>query len=80
MPAQDGVRPHDDQRRAPVPPGMGEQHPKPSISTAERGTLDGAPEHGQLLPKRQVLEGDRSVSLADQGAGAEHDDDRGQHE
>ena len=59
---------------------MGEQYPKQSISMTERGTLDGTPEHGQLLPKRQVLEGDRSVSPADQRAGAEHDDDRGQHE
>jgi hypothetical protein len=59
---------------------MGEQYPEQSISMTERGPLAGAPEHRQLLPKRQVLKGDRSVSPADQRAGAEHDDDRGQHE
>jgi hypothetical protein len=53
MPAYDGVRLHDDQRRAPVPPGMGEQHPKQSISMAEWRPQDRAPEYHQLLAERQ---------------------------
>jgi hypothetical protein len=52
MPAYDGVRPHDDQRRAPVWPGMGEQHPTQSISLAELGPRDRALEDRQLLAER----------------------------
>ena len=62
MPAHDGVRPHDDQGRAPIPPGVGEQHPKQSISRAEWGPRDRALEHRQLLTERQVLKRDRAVS------------------
>ena len=40
---------HDDQGRAPVPPGMSEQHPKQSISRTEWQMLDRALEHRQLL-------------------------------
>ena len=72
MPSYDSVRVHDDQGRAPIPPRVGEQSPEPSISVAELGTLDGAPEHGQLLTKRQVLERDLSVSTADQPEQPEH--------
>jgi hypothetical protein len=80
MPAYDGVRPHDNQRRAPVPPGMGEQHPKQAISMAEWGPRDRAPEHRQLLAERQVLKCDCAVSAADQCERSEHYDERGQHE
>jgi hypothetical protein len=34
MPTHDGVRVHDDQGCAPIPPRIGEQHPKESISVA----------------------------------------------
>ena len=49
MPAHDGVWLDDDERRAPVPPRVGEEHPKQSISIAEWRTLDGTFEHLELL-------------------------------
>jgi hypothetical protein len=66
MPTVDGLGLHHDQGGAPIPPRVGEQHPKPSISVAEWGTRHAAPEHGQLLTECQILEGDRSVFTADQ--------------
>jgi hypothetical protein len=49
MPAHDRVRVHDDQGCTPIPPRIGEQHPKTSISVAELGTLCSALEDRQLL-------------------------------
>ena len=80
MPTHDGVRVHDDQGCAPIPPRVGEQHPKESISVAELGTLHGALEHRQLLTECQILERDRSVSTADQRERSKRDDERSQHE
>ena len=80
MPTHHGVRVHDDQGCTPVPPRVGEQHPKQSISVAELGTFHGALEHRQLLTEYEILERDRSVSTADQREGSEHDDERSQHE
>ena len=79
MPTHDGVGVHDDQGRAPIPPRVGEQHPKQSISVAELGTPHGALEHGQLLTECQILERDRSVSTADQREKSKRDDERSQH-
>ena len=80
MPTHDGVRIHDDQGCSPIPPRVGEQHPKESISMAELGTPHGALEHRQLLTECQILEGDRSVSTADQPQRSKRDDERCQHE
>jgi hypothetical protein len=80
MPTHDGIGLHDHQGGAPIPPRVGEQRPKQSISVTELGTLHGAPEYGQLLTECQILEYDRSVSTADQREGSEHDDERSQHE
>ena len=80
MPTHDGVRVHDDQGCAPIPPRVGEQHPKQPISVAESRTPHGALEHGQLLTEGQILERDRSVSTADQRERAKRDDERSQHE
>jgi hypothetical protein len=65
MPTHDGVRVHNDQDVAPIPPRVGEQHPKQAIPVTERWPLDGPPERGQLLTEREVLERDGSVSAAD---------------
>lgn len=80
MPTHDGVRVHDDQGCSPLPPRVGEQPPRQSISMAESGTRHGALEHGQLLTKCQILERDRSVSTADQRERSKRDDERSQHE
>ena len=80
MPTHDGVRVHDIRGCPPIPPRVGEQHPKQAISPAELGTTDGALEHGQLLTECQILERDRSVSTADQRERSKRDDERSQHE
>ena len=55
MPANDRVRLHDDQRRAPVPPNSRESHPKESVAcpqAASRRSVEGR----QLLPQREVFQ------------------------
>jgi hypothetical protein len=66
MPANNGVWPHDDERRAPVPPHVSECHPKQAISNTEGWAFDRAPEYSQLLTECHILERDRAVSGADQ--------------
>jgi hypothetical protein len=80
MPTHDGVRVHDDQGCASVPPRVGEQQPKESIALADLGTVHGALEHRQLLTECQILERDRSVSTVDQREKSERNDERSQHE
>ena len=79
MPAHNGVRVHDDQGCAPIPPRSGEQHPRASISVAELGTLYRALEDRQLLAECQILERDRPLSTADQREKSKRDDERSQH-
>jgi hypothetical protein len=78
MPTHDRVGPHDDQSRSPIPPRLGEQHPKQSIARAEVRTPDRAPEDGHLLTQRHVLERDGSVSATEQPERSEQNDKRGQ--
>jgi hypothetical protein len=66
MPADDGVRLHNDKGGAPRPPAPGEQHPEHAIARAETRAR-GAPQHPQLLPKRHVLEYEVVVSAAGDG-------------
>jgi hypothetical protein len=80
MPTHDGVRVYDDQGGSPIPPRLGEEHPKQSVSVAELGTPRGALEHGQLLTEGQILERDGSMSTADQRERSKGDDQRSQHE
>jgi len=80
MPTHDGVRVHDDQGCAPIPPRVDEQHPKDSISVAQLWAPHGALEHGQLLTECQILKRDSSVASADQPESSKRDDERSQHE
>jgi len=80
MPTHNRVRVHDDQGGAPIPPRLGEQHPKQSISVVELGAPRGALEHGQLLTEREILERDGSVSTADQRERSKRGDECCQHE
>ncbi len=79
MPAHDRVGLHDDQGRSPILPRLGEQDPEQSIARAEVRTPDRAPENGQLLTQRQVLERDGSVSRTEQPECSKENDKRGQH-
>jgi len=71
MPTHDGVRLHDNQGGAPIPPRLGEQHPKRAIARAELRTPYRASEDGQLLAERHVLERDGSVSTTEQSERSE---------
>ena len=56
MPSDDGVRLHEHQRRAPVPPDSGQGDPKQSVARSEAWAVRGTCHRRQLLPKRQVLQ------------------------
>jgi hypothetical protein len=54
MPADDGIRLHDNQSGAPVPPTSREGNPKESVACSEaasRRSMEGC----QLVPQRQVF-------------------------
>jgi hypothetical protein len=70
---------HDNQGGVPLPPRVGEQDPKEPITWAELRACRDARQSGQLLTKRQVLKGNRSVSAADQADRAEEYDKRCEH-
>ena len=78
MPADDGVRMHDNQRSPPVPPTSREGHPKESVACPEAATrrlVDG----GQLLPKREVFQDQFPVAAERQGERADDHDQQFQH-
>ena len=79
MPPEHRLRLHDHQGGAPLPPRGGEQDPKQAIRWAALRALAGTCQDGQLLTKRQVLKGDRSVSAAHQADRSEENDKRRQH-
>src|SRR5580704_1533778 len=79
MPTHDRVGLHDVQGGSPIPPRLSEQHPKEPVPRAELRTPDRAPEDGQLLTQRQVLERYGSVSTTEQPERSKQYDKRGQH-
>jgi hypothetical protein len=79
VPPHHSVGLHDDQGGAPLPPPLGEEDPKESVPLAELWALDRAPQHGQLLTEREILERDLLMSTADQSDRSEEYDQRRQH-
>ena len=79
MPTHDSIGLHKNQGRSPIPPRLGEQDPKQSIARAELRMPDRAPENGQLLTQRHVLEHDGSVATTEQPERSKQNDKRGQH-
>ena len=78
MPADDGVRLHDNQRRAPVSPTSRESHPKESIAcpqAASRRSVEGR----QLLPQRQVFQDQFPMAAECQRDCADDHDEQLQH-
>jgi hypothetical protein len=74
MPADDGVRLHDHQRRAPVVPTSREDHPKESVAcpeTASRRSVEGR----QLLPQREVFQDQFPVAAERQHEGSDNHDE-----
>ena len=74
MPPDNGVRLHDDQRRAPVLPDSRQGNPKQSIATFEARVVRGTFHRRQLLPQRQVLQGQFAMAAERQRQCAGHDD------
>ena len=78
MPADDGVRLHDNQRRAPVPPTSRENHPKESVACPQ-ATSRRSVEGRQLLPQRQVFEDQFPMAAERQRDCADDHDEQLQH-
>jgi hypothetical protein len=79
MPAHDRIGLDEHKGVAPVLPRVHQDDPEESVARAQLWTFDRTLQSSQLLPKRQVLKGDRSVPAADQADGSEEEDDRRQH-
>jgi hypothetical protein len=58
VPAEDGLRPHDEQVLAPITPEATGQSPEESVARPEpRPLASGASQHGELLTQHEVLDG-----------------------
>ena len=79
MPPHYGVRLHDDQGGAPLPPSLGEENPKEAVAGAELWAPDLARQRGQLLTEREILERDRPMPAANQSNRSEEYEQRRQH-
>jgi hypothetical protein len=79
VPPHHGVGLHNDQGGTPVPPYLGEQNPKESVTLAEFWTLGRAPQGGQLVTEREIFERNCPMSATDETKRSEEYDQRGQH-
>jgi hypothetical protein len=62
MPAHDGLRPNQDERRTPVPPDATQSHPEQPVTGLQAGPIVRSLHRHELLPERQVLQDQFSVS------------------
>jgi hypothetical protein len=60
MPTHYGLRSDEDQRPVPILPALGQPHPKEAIRPSQPRPRALSLEHGELLTKGQVLQGDIS--------------------
>ena len=63
VPADDRLRFHDDEDALPVSPDSAQQHPKPAVNLREPRPFHGTAEHGELLPKSDILKSQLATSL-----------------
>ena len=63
VPADDRLRFHDDEDALPVSPDSAQQHPKPAVGLREPRPFHGTAEHGELLPKSDILKSQLATSL-----------------
>ena len=63
VPADDRLRFHDDEDALPVSPDSAQQHPKPAVDIREPRPFHGTAEHGELLPKSDILKSQLATSL-----------------
>jgi hypothetical protein len=78
MPSDDGVRLHDNQRRAPISPTSRKGNPKESVGCPEAASLRSA-EGRQLLPQRKVFQDEFLVAAERQRECADDHDEQLQH-
>jgi hypothetical protein len=78
MPADDGVRLHDNQRRAPVRPNAREGQPKESVAEPEAASRRSVVRR-QLLPERNVLQDQFPLAAKHQGECTDDHDEQLQH-
>jgi hypothetical protein len=79
MPPHDGVRLHEHQRHAPVPPASRHGDPEQSGARLEMGSRGRASHGRQLLPQGQVLQDSLPMSTACQRQRTDDDDQQLQH-
>ena len=66
VPSDHGIGLHDNQRRTPVVPTLGEEDPEQSVGRAEQQTFHGLRQRGQLLTENEVLAHDGPVLASGQ--------------
>jgi hypothetical protein len=76
MPAYNGVRLNEDQRRAPISPDPGQSDPEQAVAPSEMRTAGRAFQRAELLPQRQVLQDQFPMSAEVQRQCAANQDDR----
>jgi hypothetical protein len=79
MPPHDGVRLHEHDRRAPVPPASGQGDPKQSVARLEGRAFGRAFQGRQLLAQREVLQDQFLMSTERQHQRAANHDEHLQH-
>ncbi len=79
MPSHHGVGPDEHERRAPVPPRLGQHDPKQPIAPPEMRTADRAFQRVELLAECEVLEDQFVMSAAGQGQRSRHQHDCFEH-
>ena len=79
MPPYNGVRLHQHQRRAPVPPDSNHGDPEQSVAGLKAGAFRRAFHRHQLLPQREVLQDQFPMSVEGQCQSTTDDDEQLQH-
>ncbi len=70
VPPDDRLGLHDGERVSPVLPDLGQEHPEESIAVLQAGPLGRALKDRNLLPQREILKGQVSVSCEDGDQGS----------
>jgi hypothetical protein len=79
LPAQHGVRSHDDEGLPPGGPHFGQPDPKEPIAPVKLRPVRRPLVDGQLLPQGEVLEGELAVAAEDEGEESEQMEQESDH-
>ncbi len=78
MPAEDGLRPDDDEGRAPPVPDPCQAHPECPLGMTQPGSYNLAAEDGELLPEGEILQS-QLRTVPEEGAEEQEDDSENGH-